>query len=498
MIRRLKNPFVDAFVREDDVDTLKTAVVVVLLLAVLYGVYVTLNQPEKEVPEDIAWAQQNTTEPLQVDFGTAVAGDASGATATVGDTAPWNPGPATAGVHPHDQGVGGVDAAMATTAQTGYGQPYPAAGNGVSAPQLITPTAGGASSGGDFSPAGDSGGAYKMAAEQSMDRAAEAAGPYGPSNAYPTNQAPDAAAMSAPPLNSNASVYAPSPAATAPAGNYGEPASNYGDPAGLSGNPQMVATAEPPVADSYADAASSPQGAAEPEFSRVDSVLETARGQVEQGLYYEALLSLSFAYNSPGISPPEAEQLEHWLDPLAGKVIYSTEHLIGAPYQLQAGETLESVAAKHKVPWQLLANINGLRDPSAVQPGTTIKVVPGPFHAEIDVASKSLTLFAGRLYAGRFAIDVNGSNAPAPGEYQVKDKQPGHSYYAGNAQTVPPQDQQNPYGGVWIDLGNNLSIHGTSSSPGQSQRLGCISLAAEDANDLYGILSVGSNVIIRR
>lgn len=190
--------------------------------------------------------------------------------------------------------------------------------------------------------------------------------------------------------------------------------------------------------------------------------------------------------------------MQEWLDPLAGKVIYSKDHLIGAPYQVQAGETLQSIATKHKVPWQLLANINGLRDPAAVQPGMSIKVVPGPFHAEVDVTNNSLTLFAGRLYAGRFAITVNGSNVPAAGEYQVNDKQPGHSYYAGNAQTVAPQDPQNPFGGVWIDLGNDISIHGTSSSPGQSARLGCISLAAKDANDLYGILSLGSNVVIRR
>ena len=41
-------------VKEDDVDTLKTAVVVVLLLAVLYGVYVVLNKPE-QFPQELAW-----------------------------------------------------------------------------------------------------------------------------------------------------------------------------------------------------------------------------------------------------------------------------------------------------------------------------------------------------------------------------------------------------------------------------------------------------------
>ncbi|MDP6060158.1 MAG: hypothetical protein QGH33_14760, partial [Pirellulaceae bacterium] len=63
-------------------DTLKTAIVVVLLLAVLYGVYVTLNQPDQEVSEEIAWAQQQTTEPLQVDFGQTSAGESTAVTAS--------------------------------------------------------------------------------------------------------------------------------------------------------------------------------------------------------------------------------------------------------------------------------------------------------------------------------------------------------------------------------------------------------------------------------
>ena len=145
-----------------------------------------------------------------------------------------------------------------------------------------------------------------------------------------------------------------------------------------------------------------------------------------------------------------------------------------------------------------LANINGLLDPAVIEPGMSIKVVPGPFRAEIDVAKNSLTLFTGRLYAGTFAITVNGSNPPAPGDYKVTDKQPGHTYYAGNAQTLSPQDPNNPFGGIWIDLGGNVSIHGSSSTPGQSERLGCIGLNTKDANDLYGILSLGSNVVIRR
>lgn len=477
-------------------DTLKTAVVVVLLLAVLYGVYVALNQPDQEVPEEIAWAQQQATEPLQVDFGATAGSTSSGITATVSDSSPWNPDQASGGMQGHDHGMhdhsmaAATDAAATIAAQPGYGHASPAAQTtaGVEAPELISSAGSEPSRSGDVAGRVDGGPAYPSPPPGYAAPQTEPAGGYDARNAFPSDQASAATAVTAPPLNAKGSVYAPAQP------NSAAPSNSYGEPAGLGGNPAVTADAAPPVAGSYSDSAPEPEA----EVSRVDSVLDSAQLQIEQGQYYEALLTLSFAYHAPELSPEESQKLQAWLDPLAAKVIYSNEHLIGAAYQLQAGETLQSVAAKHKVPWQLLANINGLRDPAAVQPGMSIKVVPGPFHAEVDVVDRSLTLFAGRLYAGRFAITVNPDNVPAPGEYQVNDKQPGHSFYAGNAQTLAPRDPQNPYGGVWIDLGGNVSIHGTSSSPGQSERLGCISLASRDANDLYGILSLGSSVVIRR
>ena len=55
-------------------ETLKTAVVVVLLLAVLYGAYVVLNKPEAQMPDDVAAFDQNLAGPPQIDMGAAVGG----------------------------------------------------------------------------------------------------------------------------------------------------------------------------------------------------------------------------------------------------------------------------------------------------------------------------------------------------------------------------------------------------------------------------------------
>ncbi len=103
------------------------------------------------------------------------------------------------------------------------------------------------------------------------------------------------------------------------------------------------------------------------------------------------------------------------LDPLAGEVIYSRRHLLDIAYVTNQGEVLEDIAKQYEVPSDILAKINAV-DPVAPLPaGTRLKVVPGPFRAEIDLARSEMTLFVGELYAGRFAIEFGSQPTPTEG-----------------------------------------------------------------------------------
>jgi lipoprotein-anchoring transpeptidase ErfK/SrfK len=155
------------------------------------------------------------------------------------------------------------------------------------------------------------------------------------------------------------------------------------------------------------------------------------------------------------------------------------------------------IASRYDLPWQLLANINSIDDPVTVLPGTELKVVRGPFRAEVDLQRNELTIFLGDLYAGRFPIAVGTSPAPEEGTYTVQDKQSARTYYDKDGTPIPPDDPRNPYGNVWLDLGKQLCIHGSPDKSEPSPE-GCISLRGADADDLYGILSQGSTVTIRR
>lgn len=235
------------------------------------------------------------------------------------------------------------------------------------------------------------------------------------------------------------------------------------------------------------------------EAYKLKMALQAAEQHVKDGKFREALAVLSPLANNSNLAPDQRKLLFSWLDALAAKVIYSREHHVAPPHRVQGRtETLYEVAAKYKVDSQLLQNINAhvVSDPIVLVPGTDLKVIPGPFRAEVNLNTGELTLYAGPLYAGRFTFTV-GEDQPKPGTYQVHDKRRDRVYYGRDGRQVAATDPTNPYGGVWIDLGSEVSLHGSPLNS-QGATLGCLSFSPQDANDLFAILSRDSEVVIKR
>lgn len=436
-------------------ETIKTAVVVVLLLAVLYGVYVVLNRPDLGSSAETAW-DSNLTGPPQVDEG-----------------APIDPNAAFP-----DTQQGYVAAELPEMPSTSFGQ----ADKGSTYANVTdrrVPT-----------PAGPPPGSNSEAiqAPDLISKATVAPDEVAPDEAAPDEVAPEGANVS---VYDSTSLYQ-SPAEGAAAATFND----RGPEPGISRR----------LRDETEDVS--------PELNRVfQNAWNAAVGQLEAEQWEEALLALSLLYNNPNVTGEDRSRLMDLLDPLAGKVIYSNEHTIDPPYQVRPGDTLQSIADRYQVPAALLRNINGVRDPSLLQPGTQLKVLRGPFRAEIDRKRSELVLFLGGYYAGRFAISVGNDPDPKPAEYQVQAKQPGREYYAPDRSRIPAKAPDNPYGDWWIGLSSvglgsdglvgdglvgDVCIHGSPEPPPQLPAgLGCVSLSSADAADVYQILTVGSKVSIR-
>jgi len=238
--------------------------------------------------------------------------------------------------------------------------------------------------------------------------------------------------------------------------------------------------------------------------------MEAVQKKLDEGKLAEAHLALSSLYGNPDLPPDMARQITELLDQLAGTVIYSRGHYLEPAYFSQPGETLEQIAQRYNVPWQLLAKINGLLPPDApcmddsakarpLPPGTELKVVRGPFDAIVNLEQRTLTLMLQGRYAGRFRIGL-GRDVPNPeGEYTVCNKVLGPAYYGPDGVTLEPFDPRNPLGEAWIGLSERLGIHGGADPQNlEGDTRGTIRVSRRDLHDLYGILSVGSRVTIMR
>ena len=220
-----------------------------------------------------------------------------------------------------------------------------------------------------------------------------------------------------------------------------------------------------------------------------DTILQEVGLKVNEGKLADALLILSQLYEKPDVPEDKAKKITEVLDYMAAKVIYSREDLLEPRYGVRQGDTLDLIADRYKVPSLLLARINGISDPQNLSPGKELKVLKGPFIAKVSTARGEMTMMLDGRYAGRFPIKISSDLQQAPGLYHVQAK----STPAANGAAAKPQ---------WIELGNaagKIGIEASAESRGASAgHLSTIWLSEQDMDDVYGILSVGSVLIIQR
>jgi LysM repeat protein len=318
--------------------------------------------------------------------------------------------------------------------------------------------------------------------------------PYNPAATNPPAQAADPAAPAQSGVAAQANPYTPRPA---------EPGDVAVQAPAASGAPPSTSAPVYPdnnVPDRYRPQETNPQQSAAGGQGTVSAAVDAARRDLESGQLAAALQKLSAWYDDARLSPMEQQQLNQLLDQVAGTVVYSTQHLLEPPYEVQPNERLEDIAQKYSVPWELLAKINGIDDPASLRPGERLKVVRGPFSAVVSLDKRQLTLLlADGSYAGKFNVGLGRELPPREGVFAVSDKVVNPVYH-GPDRAVAGGDQMNPYGQRWIGLGSDLGIHGTDrpENIGRTDLSGSISLNPRDVADVFDILSVGSKVVIRR
>ena len=304
--------------------------------------------------------------------------------------------------------------------------------------------------------------------------------PAAPASTLPSTTPTDPFAAKSPPSST-------APDTTAPASNPSPPPTSLGTNAGA-----PLAT---PTASTGPDVSGAASAAPPATGGKLEAVMATVRPLLDGGKLAEALRKLTRWYESPQFTADESQKLNDLLARLAGTVVYWRQATLLEPaYEVHAGDRLETIAEQYKVPWQLLAKINGIDDPNRLAPGEKLKVLRGPFMALVEVDKRQVTLLVEECYAGRFKLTGVGHDADGlSGDFEVKEKliDPTNPTAADVGAKAAQLLQHH-----WVGFGEHMGMLGVSSPAIQNPR--GLSLESRDAEDAYDILSVGSRIMVRR
>ncbi|QDT75882.1 LysM peptidoglycan-binding domain-containing protein [Lacipirellula limnantheis] len=322
----------------------------------------------------------------------------------------------------------------------------------------------------------------------------------------PGGSPPSASAIAEP----AATTPAPAPAAEASPNPYAAAAATAGvaAAAAASTDPAPVAAAPAPAAGAApaanAPAASEPITPTDaPSGSTYASTRVAVQADLDRGELNQALIKLSEWYGDPSLTAEETQEVETLLGQLAGDVIYEgpPAHRLLPRHIVATGETLETISQKYNVPWQLLAKINRIADPAAVQVGQELKVVQGPFSAIVDLGKRRMTLMLDRSYAGRFSIELDPTASIEEGSWKVDQKL--LTPIVGGVYGQPAGAKEDR-GLLLTSTTNPTSQPAMLRGPGTADQVSAppvsrvIRFNATDVNDVYDILSVGSTITVRR
>ncbi|NLF30301.1 MAG: L,D-transpeptidase family protein [Planctomycetes bacterium] len=286
--------------------------------------------------------------------------------------------------------------------------------------------------------------------------------------------------------------------------------------------PQAPATPQTPpqtIIIPPAPPAEAPPAAAPPEkIAEARQAYDQGCTRQAAGNLVEARRLLSRALASGLLAPKAGEDCRTRLKAIAATLVFSREIHPDDPYsreyRVKGGDVLERIVEREKlyVPWQGIARINRIDDPSKLQLNQRLKLVTGPFDAIITKHAYTLDLYHHGMFVTSFRIGLGQNGSTPTGRWLVRDRVPAATWTppAGSDQTAPIECGQPGYplgrDGLWIalqgleqanEMVSGFGIHGTDEpdSIGRQASLGCIRLGDADIALLFDLLYRGKSTV---
>ncbi|MEM9372568.1 MAG: L,D-transpeptidase family protein [Planctomycetota bacterium] len=249
--------------------------------------------------------------------------------------------------------------------------------------------------------------------------------------------------------------------------------------------------------------------------SRVRLQIDTARRLVAENDRVGARALLSRVLRDPGLDDAGARLVRDELGEINEQLVFGRLVEPGDPmveeYRVVSGDSLSRIASRRELAthWKLIQRVNGLRDPTRIRLGQSLKLVRGPFHAIVDKSDFRLDVWHGPpsdpsrwVYVRSFDVGLGEFGGTPEGTFVVsanKLENPGWVNPRDGRERYEPDDPANPIGEFWLGLQGiggsegvtGYGIHGTidPDSVGQNLSMGCVRLRDADIAVVYELLA---------
>jgi len=186
------------------------------------------------------------------------------------------------------------------------------------------------------------------------------------------------------------------------------------------------------------------------------------------------------------------------LNSLNTKILFSrTQTEDSMIYTVKKGDTLGRIAREFDTTIELIMRSNGLsRD--LIRVGQRLKISTATYSVHVDYSDNVLTLKANQDLFKTYRVATGIDNCTPIGSFKIVNKLKDPVWYSTGA-VVPSGSPDNILGTRWMGISiSGYGIHGTTipDSIGKHVTAGCVRMQNEDAEELYTILPLGTEVTI--
>ncbi|MFA5430765.1 MAG: L,D-transpeptidase family protein [Candidatus Omnitrophota bacterium] len=168
-----------------------------------------------------------------------------------------------------------------------------------------------------------------------------------------------------------------------------------------------------------------------------------------------------------------------------------------AAYVIKPGDNLIKIAKQFKTTPELIMKSNNMTG-DRIMPGRKIKVCTSPFSVFVDKSQNILILKTGEEIVKTYVVSTGADNSSPVGTFKIVNKIVNPTWFKSGA-VVPPGSPENVLGTRWMGFDiSGYGIHGTTEPEklGRQVTQGCVRMANSDAEELYTIIPVGTEVVI--